>query len=104
MMRPSGLIERPKESESVFSRGKESSTLTSGEDTPTLSASSGDDDEYEDEAYEGHLLQYQIHPHATRSGEGNNMIPMKYQQQHEESPKPPRHPGHFSFTDRKSVV
>eukprot|EP00977_Amphora_coffeiformis_P030075 scaffold44515_cov191-Amphora_coffeaeformis.AAC.3 len=99
MMRPAGLIERPVESESVFSRGKESSTLTSGEDTPTLSASSRDDDEYEEEAYEGHLLQYQIHPHANRGSEGSNhMIPMQHEQ-HEASPKPPRHPGHFSFSD-----
>ena len=81
------LIEHPHEDESVFSRGRESSTLSVSVDDPTLAVVDTNDDEEEEESdsynYGEHLFPQNHQAHNNR-----NM------------PKPPRHPKSFNETGR----
>ena len=132
-----GYIANPRETESIFSRGKESSTLTSAsstedeedDNTPTLSATTEEEEASED--YQGHLILQHHQQHQSQSqsttlaGVQNNELRLQYshyphhpsgdpilidnnntmrgnqriEAYDDTSPRPPRHPGHFSFSD-----
>jgi ankyrin repeat protein len=102
------------EGEDVFSRGQEESTLTPSEDftsphEPSHDLAASSLDEHDDDPYEGHLLM---------TGDESTMrmrhSRVQYHQQQAQaqqaayyasspssgvSPRPPRHPGQFSFSE-----